>query len=321
MHPGVVVVEMGDDLEARASGVIHKRNGTVEIEMIGMIVVDEIDDSVFPRIHPVFRGFQGMPDLVVFIANLFGAGRFVVQVFKIRIIAVVGNAFAGSGGIGAFVGLKPAVTSRQMGSGAPAQADFEAFGAHFGADVAFGSVIQGVPFGLESGVPEVEIVVVDGHGHNVSGAGVSEQIDPFGGIESGGVPRRDYVFIAHSGGVAPVFEMIAIGGAAFLVHFPGIPAVVGAFGRGLGVPVAVDAEFRILVPLGGCVPAQGFDGGLEECLLRLTHFFDSLGARVQRNIRAALRCCMRRIGESAKIPCFIDITSLHSPFKMAMATF
>ena len=128
-----------------------------------------------------------------------------------------------------------------MGSGAPAQAGFEAFGAHFGADVAFGSVIQGVP--------EVEFVVVDGHGHNVPGAGVPEQIDPFGGIESGGVPRRNYVFAAHTGGMAPVFEMIAIGGAAFLVHFPGILAVVGTFGRGLGVPAAVDAEFRILIPL------------------------------------------------------------------------
>src|SRR5664279_5789923 len=88
-------------------------------------------------------------------------------------------------------------------------------------DVLLGAGGHGVPARLVLGVPQVEVIVVNTHGHEVPGAGLLIKLDQVFGVELAAVPGEGDVLDAEYGGVAVSLDVILVLRAVLYVHVAG----------------------------------------------------------------------------------------------------
>src|SRR5258708_2240503 len=120
---------------------------------------------------------------------------------------------------------------------------------------------HGVPARLVSGVPQVEVVVVHSHGHEVFGAGFFVELDQMFGVDVAAVPCEGDVVAADLGGVAVDLDVIFVLRAVLHVHVARVP--IAEFGGGLGSPMGPHAELVVAEPLGNTVLLERF-GAVER---------------------------------------------------------
>lgn len=106
-------------------------------------------------------------------------------------------------------------------------------------DVALGSHVHGVP-GLVLAVPEVEVVVVVGQGHEELGSHALVEADERVGLPPLGFPLADDILEAEVLGVAILLEVHFLLPLSGVIHVAGIP--VACLRLALRPPVGPDAE-------------------------------------------------------------------------------
>jgi hypothetical protein len=119
-----------------------------------------------------------------------------------------------------------------------------------------------VPARLVFGVPQVEVVVVHAHAHEVFGAGLLVELHQVAGIELVALPQPADVLVAEFGGVAVGRNVVLVLRAVLYVDVAGVP-VAELRGR-LRPPVCPHAELGVAEPLGHAVILQRFGGSVER---------------------------------------------------------
>ena len=107
------------------------------------------------------------------------------------------------------------------------------------------SHVHRVP-GLVGGVPVVEVIVMHALDENEACARIAINFDEPCGVELGGIPRMQHVFIAGFRGMAEVADMVVISRGSRLIDFARVP--IAALARGLRSEVHPDAKLGIAQP-------------------------------------------------------------------------
>ena len=200
-------------------------------------------------------------------------GERMVQIGVGRIGAIVGDAGERAGLIGAVADREPVVAVGEMLADGELQAVLAGRGGEQADDVLLRPGGHRVPARLVPGVPQVEVIVVHSHGHEVFGAGLLVELDQVLGVELAPVPGQGDVLEADLGGMPVDLDVILVLRAVLHVHVARVP--VAEFGGGLRSPVGPHAELVVAEPLGNAVLLERF-GAVERafrdfrnCVLRL----------------------------------------------------
>ena len=101
--------------------------------------------------------------------------------------------------------------------------------------------------------------------HEEAGTGALVEAGELLGVEGGGVPVAQHLFVAYLGGVAVALHVVAVGVVVngLLIEVAGIP--VAALAGRLGTEVYPETDLGLAQPLGfaGVVGFDGLPGGLE----------------------------------------------------------
>ncbi len=130
-------------------------------------------------------------------------------------------------------------------------------------DVTVRSHLHGVPF-VVSGVPEVEVVMMDAHAHEVARAGLLVHGHQAIGVPFLGLPERDDILVTQLRGMTVMLEVILVLRMSLDVEMPGVP--VAEHGHGLRPPVSPDAQFRVTKPVRILILLERLKTGLERTL-------------------------------------------------------
>ena len=135
-------------------------------------------------------------------------------------------------------------------------------------DVPLRTEFHGVP-AMVGRVPQVEVVVMDAHAHEVLGACLGVHRHEPIGVPVLGLPQRNDLFVAVLARMAVVLQVMLVVAVARLVHAPGVPVAVQR--HRLRSPVGPDAELGVAEPLGTLVLLEGFPlaGKRPRCNLHL----------------------------------------------------
>jgi hypothetical protein len=170
----------------------------------------------------------------------------VVEVGVGGVRAVVRDSGERAGGVAEVRWGEPVVGVGEVLADTEAEAAFAGCRSPDADDVLLGAGGCGVPAWLVSGVPHVEVVVVDAHGEEVLCAGFDVEVHEVFGIPAGGFELGDEVFVADFGGVAVGLDVVVVLSGALHVHVAGVPVAV--FDGGLRSPVGPDAELGVGEP-------------------------------------------------------------------------
>ena len=221
---------MGDHAQA---DLVAEGHAAVGIEQVGLILIDQVFDASEPLAMPA-RVFA-VPALVI------GRGRPVIQVLVLGVGAIVGNAGEGACLVGAMAVLEPGEAGTQVLGDAESQAQLLGGLLPVADDVTVRSHLHGVPF-VVRGVPEVEVVVMNAHAHEVAGAGLLVHGHQPVRVPFLGLPERDDVLVTELRGMAIMFQVVLVLRMTLLIELPGVP--VAEHGHGLRPPVGPDPQLR-----------------------------------------------------------------------------
>src|ERR1035437_9798512 len=249
-HPVVIV---GDEFVAP----LAERNAAIGIEQVGLVIVDQV---LYAQEVEALPGIGGFPAHRLCGDGLV-LGKRVVQIGVGRIGAIVGDASERAGLIGAMTHGEPVVAVGEMLADGELQAVFPGSGGEQSDDILLRAGGDGIPAGLVLGVPQVEVVVVHSHRHEVFGAGLLIKLDEVIGVELAPVPGEADVLEADLGGVAVGLDVILVLRAVLHVHVARIP--ISVLGGGLRSPMGPHAEFVVAEPLGNAVLLERF-GAVER---------------------------------------------------------
>src|ERR1035441_10173277 len=245
---GHLVVVVGDQFVAP----LAERDATIGIEEVGLVVVDQV---LYAQEVEALPGIGGHAAHRLSGDGLI-LGERVVEIGVGRIGAIVGDAGERAGFIGAVTHGEPVVAIGEMLADSELQPVFPGSGGEQADDVLLGAGSDGVPARLVLGVPQVEVIVVHSHGHEVLGAGLFIKLDQVIGVEVAAVPGVADILEAELGGVAVSLDVILVLRAVLDVHVAGIPIAV--LGGGLRSPMGPHAELVVAEPLGNLVLLEGF---------------------------------------------------------------
>ena len=129
-------------------------------------------------------------------------------------------------------------------------------------DVTLRAHFDGVPL-VVFGVPEVEVIVMDGHADEVFCAGSLVEFHEPLGIELLCFPKWEHVFPTMLRWVAVVLEvvLIVVTVVVFRIHVARVPIAIHR--HRLRSPVGPDAELGVAEPVGAFVLGEGILRGLE----------------------------------------------------------
>src|ERR1035437_6032679 len=247
------VVVVGDQFVAP----LAERNAAIVIEQVGLVLVDQV--LYAQEVEPL-PGIGGFAAHSLWRNGLVLGGRMVGMGVG-RIGAMVGDARERAGLIGAMTHREPVVAVGEMFADGELQPVFSGSGGKQADDVLLRSGGHGIPARLVLGVPQVEVIVVHSHGHEVFGAGLFIKLDQVIGVELAAVPGQADVLEADLGGVAVGLDVILVLRAVLHVHVTRVP--IAEFGGGLRSPMGPHAEFVIAEPLGNAVLFERF-GAVER---------------------------------------------------------
>ena len=262
---GHLVVVVGDQLVAP----LAERNAAIGVEQVGLVLVDQVlhaeEVETLPGIGSLAaHGLRG--DRLVL-------GERVVEIGVGGIGAVVGDAGERAGLIGAVRDGQPVVAVGEMLADGELQAVLAGRGGEEADDILLRAGGDRVPARLVFGVPQVEVVVVDAHRHEVFRAGLLVELDQVVGVEIAAVPGEGDVLEAELGGVAVVLDVVLVLRAVLHVHVARVP--IAELGGGLRSPMGPHAELVVAEPLGNAVLLERFGavvrafGDFGDRLLRL----------------------------------------------------
>ncbi|MGY2736764.1 hypothetical protein ACVWYO_004438 [Sphingomonas sp. UYP23] len=191
--------------------------------------------------------------------------------------AIIGNAELGPELVEAMVGIPPVMARAQMLGDAEAQALTLGGGLPRSDNVTLRAHRDRIP-AVVLRIPQVEIVVMHAHRHEIFRAGLGVARHQRVGLPTLRLPERNDVLVALFGRMAVSLEMMVVMRVARDIHPARVP--VAARRDGLRAPMRPDSELRVLEPVGRGVGRQRF--------VRRVEF-----AFAKRTCRAAWGCCCR----------------------------
>ena len=232
---------------------VEGHGGVVEVEHVGLVVVDQLEHAVLELLLILLGGQAGavapVPLAVDGAAALPpGAVLVVLGVELLRVESFPPLALAVGLGQVAVVrlrGLQPRPGMRGVYADAEGQSGLLAGVAPAAGQVLLGSDVHRVPL-LVGRVPQVEVVVVVAQCHEVACTHALVEADQLLGVPVLGFPVVAEVFQSECGRVAEVVDVPVVLAAALVVHEAGVPVAV--LGVALRSPVCPDAELGILEP-------------------------------------------------------------------------
>ena len=256
-----LVVYVGQYPHALVADGVEGEHRVVEVEHVGRVAVYQVQRAVVDIGLEGLRGLRGTVapgplgvDGVHVPAVLAALVALLVEV--LRVVAFPPLALAVGLGQLAVISLRALVPSPGMGgmdAHAQRQAILAAGLGPLAHDVALGSHVHGVP-GLVLAVPEVEVVVVVGQGHEEFGPHALVETDERVGLPPLGLPLVDDILEAEVLGVAILLEVHFLLPLSGVIHVAGIP--VACLWLALRPPVGPDAELRVPIPVGAFIAGE-----------------------------------------------------------------
>ncbi len=246
------VVEVRDQA---AADLVAERHAAVGVEQVRLVVVDEVLDAREPLAVP--GRVRAVPLLVA------RRGRWVVEVGILRVGPVVRHAGERALLVGTVALLPPGEAGAEVLGDAERQALRLRGLLPVADDVAVRAHLHRVP-AVVLRVPEVEVVVVDAHADEVTGARLLVERHQALGVPLLRLPERDHVLVARLRRVAVALEVVLVLLVALEVHVACVP--VAEHRHRLRPPVRPDAELRVAEPVGAVVLGERLVGRRERAL-------------------------------------------------------
>ena len=183
-----------------------------------------------------------------------------IKIGVLRIGAVIGHAGQRAVLVAKMADTEPLVAGPKMIAHGEAKSLLERRLAEQADDVFFWAHVHGVPAGVLR-VPEIEIVVVHAHAHEVFCAGFFIKVHKKVGIELVGLPGGDDVFESEFRRMPVVLDVILVLPLALDIHVSRVP--VAAFSGRLRSPMGPDAELGVAEPVRNFIRFKRFAGSLE----------------------------------------------------------
>ena len=264
----VAVVVPGHQVEAD----VAERDAAIRVEEIRIVAVQQVAHAFGPAL--VGRGILGVPLGRHVLRE--ARQRRMVEVLPRWVRTIIGDARQGTRRIAAMTRLIPGITGSEVLGHAEAQALGLGGFSPSADDIPPRSDVDGVPR-VVARIPQIEVVVVDRHAHEVAGSGGGVALGQVLGVEALGPPLLHHVAPSVLRGVPPSRHMVTVGPMPLHVHVAGVPFArtredvvdpllrqqrgqripIVIAGNGLRAPMAPDAEFGISEPVRATVGGQG----------------------------------------------------------------